>query len=77
MVTTIDAEHLDHYGNLDAIRDAFLTFVNKVPFYGAAVLCLDQPNIQMLIPQHREAHRHLRPGVRAPIWWLATCTWRA
>jgi UDP-N-acetylmuramate--alanine ligase len=51
VVTTIDAEHLDHYGSLDAIRAAFLTFVNKVPFYGAAVLCLDQPNIQLLLPQ--------------------------
>jgi UDP-N-acetylmuramate--alanine ligase len=51
VVTTIDAEHLDHYGTLDAIREAFVAFVNKVPFYGAAVLCLDQPNIQMLLPQ--------------------------
>src|SRR5437773_4101886 len=51
VVTTIDAEHLDHYGSLEAITEAFLTFVNKVPFYGSAVLCLDQPNIQMLIPQ--------------------------
>src|SRR5437773_6989075 len=51
VVTTIDAEHLDHYETLDAIRDAFVTFVNKVPFYGAAVLCLDQPNIQLLIPR--------------------------
>jgi UDP-N-acetylmuramate--alanine ligase len=50
VVTTIDAEHLDHYGDLDAIRAAFLAFVNKVPFYGAAVLCLDQPNIQQMIP---------------------------
>jgi len=50
VVTTIDAEHLDHYGSLEAVREAFLTFVNKVPFYGAVVLCLDQPNIQMLIP---------------------------
>ena len=50
VVTTIDAEHLDHYGNLEAIRAAFLTFVNKVPFYGSVVLCLDQPNIQMLLP---------------------------
>ena len=49
VVTTIDAEHLDHYGSLDAIMDAFTTFVCKVPFYGAAVLCLDQPNIQRLI----------------------------
>jgi len=51
VVTTVDAEHLDHYADLDAIRAAFLTFVNKVPFYGAAVLCLDQPNIQQMIPQ--------------------------
>jgi UDP-N-acetylmuramate--alanine ligase len=51
VVTTIDAEHLDHYGSLDAIRDAFVAFVNRVPFYGAAVLCLDEPNIQRLIPR--------------------------
>jgi UDP-N-acetylmuramate--alanine ligase len=51
VVTTIDAEHLDHWGTLDAIRDGFVAFVNKVPFYGCAVLCLDQPNIQMLIPR--------------------------
>src|SRR5207245_298457 len=51
VVTTVDAEHLDHYGTLDAIREAFVRFVNKVPFYGSAVLCLDQPNIQMLIPR--------------------------
>jgi UDP-N-acetylmuramate--alanine ligase len=51
VVTTIDAEHLDHYGTLDAIRDAFVTFVNKVPFYGSAVLCLDQTEIQRLIPR--------------------------
>src|SRR5947208_3222791 len=51
VVTTVDAEHLDHYGTLEAIREAFVRFVNKVPFYGSAVLCLDQPNIQMLIPR--------------------------
>jgi UDP-N-acetylmuramate--alanine ligase len=51
VVTTIDAEHLDHYGSLDAIRDAFVAFVNRVPFYGSAVLCLDEPNIQRLIPR--------------------------
>jgi UDP-N-acetylmuramate--alanine ligase len=51
VVTTIDAEHLDHYGSLDAIREAFVVFVNKIPFYGSAVLCLDQPDIQMLIPR--------------------------
>jgi len=51
VVTTVDAEHLDHYGSLDAIRDAFVAFVNRVPFYGSAVLCLDQANIQLLIPR--------------------------
>src|SRR5207244_12892773 len=51
VVTTVDAEHLDHYETLDAIRDAFVAFVNKVPFYGAVVVCLDQPNIQLLIPR--------------------------
>jgi UDP-N-acetylmuramate--alanine ligase len=50
VVTTVDAEHLDHYANLDEIRAAFLQFVNKVPFYGAAVVCLDEPNIQQMIP---------------------------
>src|SRR5687767_744862 len=48
---TIDAEHLDHYCNLELIMEAFTTFVAKVPFYGAAVLCLDEPNIQRLIPR--------------------------
>ena len=51
VVTTIDAEHLDHYGTLEAIQEAFVLFVNKVPFYGSVVLCLDQPNIQAIIPR--------------------------
>jgi UDP-N-acetylmuramate--alanine ligase len=51
VVTTVDAEHLDHYADLEAIVAAFLAFVNKVPFYGAAVVCLDDPNIQRMIPR--------------------------
>ncbi len=50
VVTTIDAEHLDYYRDIDEIKTAFLTFINKVPFYGVSVLCLDQPHIQALIP---------------------------
>ena len=50
VVTTVDAEHLDFYGNLEAIKAAFLQFINKVPFYGCSVVCLDQPNIQSLVP---------------------------
>lgn len=51
VVTTIDAEHLDHYGDISEIKKAFLKFINKVPFYGSSVLCLDQGHIQSLIPQ--------------------------
>jgi UDP-N-acetylmuramate--alanine ligase len=51
VVTTIDREHLDHYGSLGEIQDAFTQFVNRVPFYGAAVLCLDEPNVQAIVPR--------------------------
>ena len=50
VVTTIDAEHLDYYRDLRQIKDAFIEFINKVPFYGSAVLCLDQENIRDLLP---------------------------
>jgi len=51
VVTTIDREHLDQYASLEDIQGAFLQFVNRVPFYGAAVLCLDEPNVQAIIPE--------------------------
>ncbi|MCC7542155.1 MAG: UDP-N-acetylmuramate--L-alanine ligase [Deltaproteobacteria bacterium] len=51
VVTNIDPEHLDHFGTLEALMDAFAEFVNKVPFYGLAVLCLDHPNVQDLLPR--------------------------
>src|SRR5271163_4063058 len=50
VVTNIDREHLDHYPSIVEIRAAFLEFVQKVPFYGAAILCLDDENIQQLLP---------------------------
>jgi UDP-N-acetylmuramate--alanine ligase len=50
VVTNIDREHLDHYANLDEIRRAFAEFVGKVPFYGAAILCLDDENVQQMLP---------------------------
>jgi UDP-N-acetylmuramate--alanine ligase len=49
IVTNIDPEHLDHYGSFDAARAAFRQFVAKVPFYGAAILCLDHPEVQAMI----------------------------
>jgi UDP-N-acetylmuramate--alanine ligase len=50
IVTNIDREHLDHYPDIEAIRAAFTEFVNKVPFYGAAILCLDSENVQTILP---------------------------
>ena len=50
VVTTIDREHLDQYTSLEDIQDAFIQFVNRVPFYGAAILCVDEPNVQAIIP---------------------------
>jgi UDP-N-acetylmuramate--alanine ligase len=49
LVTNIDPEHLDHYGSFDKVREAFLQFVENVPFYGFAVMCLDHPEVQALV----------------------------
>src|ERR1700741_3088853 len=51
VVTTIDREHLDQYASHEDIQACFTEFVNRVPFYGAAVLCLDEPNVQAIIPK--------------------------
>ena len=53
IVTNIDREHLDHYRSLDEIRDAFIEFVNKVPFYGAAIVCVDDDNVKTILPSIR------------------------
>jgi UDP-N-acetylmuramate--alanine ligase len=53
VVTNIDREHLDHYPSLDAIRAAFIEFVNKVPFYGVVIVCLDDANVQGILPAIR------------------------
>ncbi len=49
VVTNIDPEHLDHYGNFDAVRAAFRQFVENVPFYGFGVMCIDHPEVQALV----------------------------
>ena len=53
VVTNIDPEHMDHYADFDELRDAFATFVNGVPFWGASVLCLDHPGVQSIMPLTR------------------------
>ncbi|MEQ8269019.1 MAG: UDP-N-acetylmuramate--L-alanine ligase [Parvibaculum sp.] len=54
IVTNIDPEHLDYYGSFDAAKDAFLAFVENVPFYGCAVMCVDHPEVQALIGRVRD-----------------------
>lgn len=51
VVTNIDPEHLDHYGDFEKVKDAFVEFVENVPFYGAAMLCLDHPEVQAILPR--------------------------
>jgi UDP-N-acetylmuramate--alanine ligase len=72
IVTNIDREHLDHYSGIDTIRAAFVEFINKVPFYGAAILCLDDENIQSILPSvkrrtityGKNSQADFRPGVQ-------------
>jgi UDP-N-acetylmuramate--alanine ligase len=63
VVTNIDAEHLDYYKRMEAVEEAFLQFVNNVPFYGLSVVCLDDPYIQRLIPRFQK--RFLTYGLSA------------
>ncbi|HVM22466.1 MAG TPA: UDP-N-acetylmuramate--L-alanine ligase [Sphingomicrobium sp.] len=54
VVTNIDPEHLEHYGSFDKVKDAFVEFVENVPFYGLAVLCVDHPEVQSIIGRVRD-----------------------
>ena len=54
VVTNIDPEHLDHYGSFERAKDAYVEFVENVPFYGAALLCVDHPEVQGIIPRLRD-----------------------
>jgi len=54
VVTNIDPEHLDHYGDFDGVKRAFVEFIHNVPFYGAAILCVDHPEVQAVIGEVRD-----------------------
>jgi UDP-N-acetylmuramate--alanine ligase len=54
VVTNIDPEHLDHYGSFERVKECFVEFIENVPFYGAAVLCIDHPEVQAVIPKVRD-----------------------
>jgi UDP-N-acetylmuramate--alanine ligase len=61
VVTNVDHEHIEHYGTMDNLRNTFVDFVNKIPFYGSAVLCLDNEEIQAILPRLRK--RYLTYGM--------------
>jgi UDP-N-acetylmuramate--alanine ligase len=54
VVTNVDPEHLEHYGDFDRAKDAFVEFIENVPFYGLAVMCIDHPEVQSLIGRIRD-----------------------
>ena len=70
VVTNIDADHLDFYSGLDEIKQIFIDFINKVPFYGRAVLCLDDPNVQEILPEVKK--RYLSYGFSTQADFYAT-----
>jgi UDP-N-acetylmuramate--alanine ligase len=70
VVTNIDPEHLDHYGSYGALQEAFVEFCNRVPFWGAAVLCIDHPGVQAIVP--RMKRRMIRYGTSSQADWIAT-----
>ncbi len=61
VVTNIDQEHLDHYGNFSSVKKAFFDFIDRVPFYGRAILCADCPNLFSLAP-----------SLNKPVLWYGT-----
>ena len=70
VVTNIDAEHLDHFGTVECAEDAFLDFVNRVPFYGRAILCIDHPRVRALLPRVRKPF--VTYGTHADADWVAS-----
>jgi UDP-N-acetylmuramate--alanine ligase len=70
VITNVEPEHLDHYGTVDAMEEAFASFANRLPFWGRAVLCIDDPGVQRLLP--RIARRRTTYGFTAQADWAAT-----
>src|SRR5438105_7812906 len=69
VITNVDPEHLDYYGTVEALQQAFVDFADRVPFYGLAVLCVDHPVVQHLIP--RIGKRHTTYGLSPQADWRA------
>jgi UDP-N-acetylmuramate--alanine ligase len=56
VITNIDAEHLDHYGTHENVKEAFVQFANRIPFYGLGILCLDHSHVQAILPRIERRH---------------------
>src|SRR5436853_4058364 len=69
VITNVDAEHLDYYGTVDALQQAFGDFADRVPFYGLAVMCVDHPVVPHLLP--RLGQRHTTYGLSPQAEWRA------
>jgi UDP-N-acetylmuramate--alanine ligase len=69
VVTNIDREHIDYYGEMERVREAYLQFIHRVPFYGLAVLCIDNVNVRAVLPQVRK--RVVTYGTCADADWQA------
>lgn len=69
VVTNIDPEHLDYYKTHDALKGAFVAFIEQVPFYGLSILCLDHPHVQSLLPQ--VGRRHVTYGLSPQATYFA------
>jgi UDP-N-acetylmuramate--alanine ligase len=70
VITNIDPEHLDHYGTFDRLRDAFVEFAGRVPFWGLAVVCIDHPGVQAILP--RISRRYVSYGFSSQADWVAS-----
>jgi UDP-N-acetylmuramate--alanine ligase len=70
VVTNIDPEHLDHYGDFETLKDAFIAFSNRVPFWGCAVMCLDHPGVQSILPNL--TRRFTTYGFASQADWIAS-----
>jgi UDP-N-acetylmuramate--alanine ligase len=69
VITNIDREHLDYYRDIDHIKESFLAFANIVPFYGATVLCVDDPHVREILPAVKR--RIITYGIHSPADWQA------
>lgn len=70
VITNIDPEHLDHYGDYARLESAFVEFANRIPFWGASVLCLDHPGVQAIVP--RMTRRTITYGTTPQADWVAS-----